>query len=74
MDVIPPSDPTKPAVPASGVWARVSGTTYTFTNVPTGLHTFYVQLVNNDHTPLAPNITYSIQVYVINYTGGLGGQ
>jgi outer membrane protein assembly factor BamB len=74
MDVQPSTDPTKPAVPASGVWAHVSGTTYTFTNVPIGLHTFYVQLVNNDHTPLSPNVTYAIQVYVIDYTGGFGGQ
>jgi len=74
MDVQPPTDPTKPAIPTSGVWAHVSGTSYTFDNVPVGLHTFYVQLVNNDHTPLATNVQDSIQVYVINYTGGFGAQ
>jgi outer membrane protein assembly factor BamB len=74
MDVQPPADPGKAAIPASGVWAHVSGTTYTFENVPTGLHTFYVQLVNNDHTPLTTNVTDSIQMYVIQYSGGLGGQ
>lgn len=74
MDVQPPTDPTKPAIPASGVWAHVSGTTYTFDNVPVGLHTFYVQLVNNDHTPLSPNLQTSIQVQVITYTGGFGAQ
>ena len=74
MDVQPPSDPTKPAIPASGVWAHVSGTSYTFDNVPVGLHTFYVQLVSNDHTPLSPDITASIQVQVITYTGGYGAQ
>jgi outer membrane protein assembly factor BamB len=74
MDVQPPTDPTKPAIPPSGVWAHVSGTSYTFQNVPVGLHTFYVQLVNNDHTPLSPNLQASIQVYVITYTGGYGAQ
>jgi outer membrane protein assembly factor BamB len=74
MDVQPPTDPTKPAVPPSGFWAYVSGTSYTFENVPVGIHTFYVQLVNNDHTPLSTNVTDSIQVYIIDYTGGFGSQ
>ena len=74
MDVQPPTDTTKPAIPSSGVWAHVSGTSYTFDNVPVGIHKFYVQLVNNDHTPLSPNVQDVIQVYVITYTGGLGGQ
>ncbi len=74
MDVAPPTDPTKPAIPSTGVWAHVSGTSYTFENVPVGLHTFYVQLVNNDHTPLAANVVVSIQIYVIDYTGGFGSQ
>jgi hypothetical protein len=74
MDIKPPTDPTKPAVPSSGMWAHVTGTSYTFDNVPVGTHTFYVQLVNNDHTPLSANISDSIQVYVITYTGGFGAQ
>ncbi len=74
MDVLPPSTLGQPAIPASGVWAHVSGTSYTFTNVPPGLHRFYVQLVNNDHTPLSTSVTDSIQVYAINYTGGAFAQ
>ncbi len=74
MDVQPPTDTTKPAIPSSGVWAHVAGTSYTFENVPVGTHKFYVQLVNNDHTPLSSNVQDLIQVYVITYTGGLGGQ
>lgn len=65
MDVSPiPSDPAKPAIPpdASAAWAHVSGTTYTFTNVTTGPHTFAVQLVNNDHTPISPIVTDSVTV------------
>ena len=74
LDVPTPTTPGQQAIPSGGVWAHVSGTSYTFENVPVGLHTFYVQLVNNDHTPLSPNVTDSIQMYVITYTGGLGGQ
>jgi alcohol dehydrogenase (cytochrome c) len=74
MDVQPPTDPTKPAVPSGGVWAHISGTSYTFENVPVGIHKFYVQLVNNDHTPVSPIVTDSIQVSVIDYTGGFGSQ
>ena len=62
LDVIPPSTPGQPAIPASGVWAHVSGTTYTFTNVAAGTHTIYVQLVNNDHTPLTPNVISSVTI------------
>jgi len=67
MDVTPiPSDPAKPAIPADAkaVWAHVSGTSYTFTNVPAGTHTFTVQLANNDHTPVSPLVTASVTVTV----------
>jgi outer membrane protein assembly factor BamB len=74
MDIQPPTDPTQPAAPTTGVWAHVAGTSYTFDNVPVGTHIFYVQLVNNDNTPLSPNISTSTQVFVINYTGGFGLQ
>jgi hypothetical protein len=75
MDVVPPNTPGAKAIPPSGsVWAASTNTTYTFDNVPVGIHHFYVQLVNNDHTPLSPNVTAEIQIYTITYTGGLGGQ
>lgn len=75
MDIKPSTDPTKPVNPATGVWAPVStGSSYTFTNVPVGTHVFYVQLVNNDNTPLATDVESSTQVFVINYTGGFGLQ
>ena len=64
LDVPAPTTPGQPAVPPSGVWAHVSGTTYTFTNVPAGTHTITVQLVNNDHTPLIPLVTAQITVTV----------
>ena len=65
MDVSPlPSTPGQPAIPTDpkASWAHVSGTTYTFTNVTAGQHTFAVQLVNNDHTPISPIMTDSITV------------
>ncbi len=65
LDVSPiPSDPSKPAIPAdaNAVWAHVSGTSYTFTNVSPGMHTITVQLANNDHTPVIPLATASVMV------------
>ena len=64
LDVPPPTTPGQPAVPTSGVWAHVSGTTYTFPGVVAGQHTIYVQLVNNDHTPVIPLATSSITITV----------
>ncbi len=64
LDVPAPTTPGQPAIPPSGVWAHVSGTTYTFTNVAAGMHTITVQLVNNDHTPLIPVITAQITITV----------
>ena len=65
MDVSPlPSNASAPAIPPSkdAAWAHVSGTTYTFTNVTAGRHTFAVQLVNNDHTPVTPIVTDNVTV------------
>jgi plastocyanin len=72
MDVSPiPSDPAKPAIPsdASAVWAHVAATSYTFTNVAPGTHTFSVQLANNDHTPVIPLATASVTVTVTGTPG-----
>ncbi len=72
LDVDAPTTPGVPAVPTSGVWAHVSGTTYTFTNVAPGTHTISVQLVNNDHTPLIPLVIAKITI-VVTATGGIPG-
>jgi len=72
MDVSPiPVDPTKPAIPAdaNATWAHVAATSYTFTNVAPGTHTFTVQLANNDHTPVIPIATASVTVTVTGTTG-----
>ncbi|QNT75385.1 hypothetical protein [Dehalogenimonas etheniformans] len=36
LDVQPPTTPGQPSIPPFGVWAHVSGTTYTFTGVAAG--------------------------------------
>jgi hypothetical protein len=65
LDVDAPTTPGKPAIPASGVWAHVSGTTYTFPNVAPGPHVINVQLVNNDHTPVTPLVIAQVSITVL---------
>lgn len=67
MDVSPmPSAAGQPAIPMdpSALWAHISDDTYTFTNVPPGTHTFAVQLVNNDHTPVVPMVSDTVTITV----------
>jgi hypothetical protein len=51
LDVSPPLKPGEPATTASGTCVVSDASSYTWTNVPPGQHTFSVQLVNNDNTP-----------------------
>jgi hypothetical protein len=74
MDVTPPTAAGQPAVTAQGTYASTASTAYTWENVPPGIHTFSVELVNNDHTPLDKPVVIQVQVYLITYSGGLGGQ
>ncbi|MBI2851567.1 MAG: DUF4399 domain-containing protein, partial [Chloroflexi bacterium] len=62
MDVTIPTTPGQPAVSAAGTYKATPGTSATWDNVPAGTHTFGVQLVNNDHTPLSPPVTAQITV------------
>jgi plastocyanin len=64
LDVDAPTTAGKPAIPASGTWAHVASTTYTFTNVAPGMHNISVELVNNDHTPLDPPVVAKIMINV----------
>lgn len=64
LDVDAPTTPGQPAIPASGVWAHVADTTYTFGNVAAGTHTISVELVNNDHTPLNPPVVAKVTITV----------
>ena len=53
---IPPTVPGQPATSAAGSYFETAATTYTWTNLAAGVHTFAVQLVNNDGTPLSPPV------------------
>lgn len=67
MDVSPmPSAAGQRAIPAdtSTLWAHVSDDEYTFRNVSPGVHTFAVQLVNNDHTPVVPAVSDTVTITV----------
>ncbi len=70
FDVDPPTTPGQPAVTAAGTYVATIDTSNTWRNVPDGVHTFSVELVNNDHTPLNPPVTSTIQVTVQTATPG----
>jgi mono/diheme cytochrome c family protein len=63
-DVEIPTAAGKPAVSAPGTYKADPGTTIAWENVTAGTHTFGVQLVNNDHTPLEPPVTATVTVTV----------
>ncbi|WP_164913766.1 outer membrane protein assembly factor BamB family protein [Methanoculleus taiwanensis] len=62
LDVAPPTEQGKPAVPENGSYAVSTNTSYTWENVTPGMHNLSVQLVNNDHTPLDPPVTAMVNV------------
>jgi hypothetical protein len=64
MDADAPTAPEKLAVTAPGTYAATENATYTWTNVKPGLHTFSVELVNNNHTPLVPPVVSKSTVIV----------
>jgi hypothetical protein len=60
-----PTTPGQPAVTADETTYHAEATTsYTWQGVRPGAHTFGVQLVNNDHTPLEPPVTDEVTVTV----------
>jgi hypothetical protein len=62
LDVTPSLEPGKSALAGEGTYAISTDTTYTWDNLASGRHTFWVQLVNNDDTPLTP--PQAVRVYV----------
>lgn len=67
MDVDPvPNTPAEPAAPtdANATWADLSVTSHTFYHVPCGMHTFAIQLLNNDQTSVVQAISDSVTVIV----------
>ncbi len=74
MDVTPPSTPGQSGSPASGNFHVTNATSFTFTDVPIGIHTFYVQLVDNNGNVLSTPAMAQIQTFQIQFTGGFGQQ
>ena len=65
VDVDPlPTAPGQAAVTAPEKYHAAAATSYTWQGVRPGQHTFGVQLVNNDHTPLEPPVTDEVTVTV----------
>ena len=54
LDVAPPLKKGESALTAEGTYFITTDTAHIWQNVPAGAHTFWVQLVNNDNTPLEP--------------------
>jgi hypothetical protein len=65
IDTEIPTTAGKPAFTSdSSKYHAGSETAYTWPDVKAGEHTFGVQLVNSDHTPLDPPVTASVTVTV----------
>ncbi len=62
MDVDAPTIQGQPATTASGTYKITASSSYAWIQVPTGDHTFSIQLVNNDNTPLNPATIMKIAV------------
>jgi hypothetical protein len=66
LDVSAPLKPGEPATTADGTFAALDSASYIWPNVPAGLHTFSVQLVNNDDTPLLAPVSVRANVTLKN--------
>jgi hypothetical protein len=62
MDVAPPMEQGQSTLTADGTCAISTEKSYTWDNIQPGSHVFWVQLVNNDNTPLQP--PEAVRVYV----------
>jgi plastocyanin len=74
IDVTAPTTPNQPAVTATGTYVATADTSYTWLNVPNGMHMFSVELVNNDHTPLNPAVVSTVMITVQNTSSGTSPQ
>ncbi len=67
-DVIPPTEPNRPAVAAVGKYYPSASNTYIWEEVEPGTHVFWAELVNNDLTPLYPPIVAGVTITVVGPT------
>jgi len=66
-DVTPPTTPGTMAITRPGTYQISSQTRCTWYNVSPGTHTFAVELVNNDNTPLVPAVIDAVDVTAVSY-------
>jgi hypothetical protein len=66
LDVSAPFQREDPATTTPGTFVAIARTSYTWPNVPAGPHTFTVQLVNNDDTPLQAPVAVRANVTLKN--------
>lgn len=64
MDVEVPTTPGQPAVTEQGTYAVGMEESHIWKNIEPGQHTFAIQLVNNDHTPLDPPVFAQVTITV----------
>ena len=74
LNTEPPSMPGQPATTDPGSYVATAETSHTWSDLAPGKHTLWVQLVNNDDTPLDPPATAQVFVFVAVYSGAFGGQ
>ena len=68
-DVPPRTEPGLPAETRPGTFQVSYQTSCTWYNVTQGTHTFSVELVNNDNTPLVPAVIDAVDVTAVAQTG-----
>lgn len=65
LDRAPPIVPGEPAITQPGTYGSSESTSFVWSNVSAGVHTFGVELVNGDDTPLSPVVRDQVQVMVV---------
>jgi len=65
-DVVPPTKPGFPAMTGPGTFQISAQTWCTWYNVSMDTHTFAVELVNNDNTPLVPPVIDAVDVTAVH--------
>ncbi len=73
LDVDIPTAQGEAAVTAAGTYKATPATSVTWDNLSPGTHTLGVQLVNNNHTPLASPVTATVTIVITQDTGNGAG-
>ena len=64
MDVTPPTVKGKSVLTEAGTCFATTGTFHVWKGVPPGSHVFWVQLANNDNTPVEPPAAVRVPVTI----------